>query len=100
MWSILFGQVNYFWDFARTHLALLLARVLLTFGIGIGTYNVLLPDIVTYIQSFLDALPPNVIAYLGALKFDVCLTIVFSAYAAKLGTKIKPFHLGTGGGGG
>lgn len=93
MWEIIKNWVGFWFDTMRELGPALAARVMVGMGIGLASYNVLLPELVQYIQQFLWDLPDAWIQLLGILKIDVCLTILFSAMATKLGTKVQPIRL-------
>ena len=57
-------------------------RLLLSLGIGFMTYNVVLPNIISFIVNKISLLPPVAYQTLGILRFDICVTIIVSAYAA------------------
>lgn len=58
-------------------------RLLLSLGIGWATYTVVLPNLLGFIFQKIQALPPTAYQTLGILQFDICVTIIVSAYAAK-----------------
>ena len=71
----------------------LVARILAAMGIGYGVYALALPAFVTFMQSYLSGLDPWIVQLLGALHVDNFLTMVFSAWAAKLGIKVQAIKL-------
>lgn len=58
-------------------------KFMLALGIGFGTYFVVLPNLLQFINTKISALPPVASQTLGMLQFDVCVTIIVSAYVAK-----------------
>jgi hypothetical protein len=94
MFDYLQRAVGYFFDLARGLLAGIVGRVLGTLGIGFASYSLLLPSIVAFIQQHLNALTPQQQALAGAIHIDVFCTMVFSALAWKLGTRVKPIRIG------
>ncbi len=60
-----------------------LVKLMLSLGIGFGTYFVVLPNLLQFINDKVAALPPVASQTLGILQFDVCVTIIVSAYVAK-----------------
>lgn len=94
-WTYVTKAVGYF--FGRVVLLgpMLIVRVLFGMGVGLGTYTVVLPELVSFLQQFLNSMPQGMIDMLGAMKVDVALTIIFSAYSAKLGVKLQAVKLNT-----
>jgi len=72
LYSILSGVIGSF-----------LVRLLLTLGIGFTTYTVVLPNLISFMTSQIASLPPVASQTLGVLRFDICFTIIVSAYAAR-----------------
>ena len=60
-----------------------LVRLLLSLGIGFTTYFVVLPNLLQFIEDQIAALPQVAVQTLGILRFDICVTIIVSAYVAK-----------------
>lgn len=73
---------------ARQYLPGLIGRVLLAFGIGLTTYNVVLPALKGLFQEKLNALPPVVQAYAGAIGIDVVFVMILSAFAANRAQRV------------
>ena len=62
-------------------------RALIALGIGYVSYagiNALLGWIKTQIITYLTGAPATVVAIMGLLKIDVAVSILFSAFAARL----------------
>lgn len=62
-------------------------RALIALGIGYVSYtgiNALLGWIKSQVISYLVGAPATVVAIMGLLKIDVALSIIFSAFAARL----------------
>lgn len=66
----------------------LIARAFVALGIGYGTYNFVMPQFVSMVAGQLGNVPGPMLAVLGAAKVDVAVTIIFSAVAARLATRI------------
>lgn len=58
-------------------------RLLSTIGIGFTTYFIALPNLLNYMRNQINALPVDALQVLGILRFDIAITIVASAYAAR-----------------
>lgn len=71
----------------RTYLPAIIGRVLLALGIGLAVKEVAIPSMLALINTYLVALPSVFLAYFGALKIDVCISLILSAYAAKAAQK-------------
>lgn len=95
MQDIIIKFCGFFFNALRGFLPGIVGKVISTLGIGMATYSYILPQVVDFIQTFLNSMPQEAINLLGALRVDIALTIVFSAYATKLGTKITPIKLET-----
>lgn len=93
MWDLITNAVAYFFTRIVTLGPWLIARVLAAMGIGYGVYAVALPLFVDFVSQFLSSQDPWVIELMGALKIDVFLTLIFSAYAAKLGIRVRTIKL-------
>lgn len=98
MWSLITNAVKLFFTQAFALGPVLIFRVLAGIGIGYGTYTFGLPYMVDFVSGYLNSLPGWAIELLGALKVDVFLTIIFSAYAAKLGIRVRAIKLDAQGG--
>lgn len=66
----------------------LIGRVLMAMGIGYATYNFAMPEFLAMAQSAMGSLPANAIAIMAAIKADVAITIIFSAIAARMASRI------------
>lgn len=66
-----------------------LAQALIALGIGLVSYNFVMPEIVALIQAQLSGVPPEVYAVLALTKFDVAITIILSAVAANLSMRVS-----------
>lgn len=97
IWGIITSAIKAFFTNALALGPVLIFRILTSLGIGYGVYSFGLPYMVGFVQDYLNSLPAWAIQLLGALKVDVVLTITFSAYAAKLGTRVKAIKLDTQG---
>lgn len=67
--------------------ASLTGRVLLALGIGYVAYSgmdVLLDTLQGQVQAYIGGAPSDVLAILSLLKVDSSVSIIFSAYAARL----------------
>ena len=65
----------------------IVGRVLIALGIGYISYtgiNALLTLIKSQVVSYLVGAPGTVVAIMGLLKIDVAVSIIFSAFAARL----------------
>lgn len=98
MWSLITNAVKLFFTQALALGPVLIYRILAGIGIGYGVYSFALPFMVGFVQGYLNSLEPWAVQLLGALKVDVFLTLIFSAYAAKLGIRVKAIKLDTQGG--
>ncbi|WP_408953707.1 DUF2523 family protein [Lysobacter sp. Hz 25] len=67
----------------RTYLPGIIGRVLLMLGIGVAMKEVAFPALIQIIQTKVMTLPPLFVAYFGALKLDIAITLILSAMAAK-----------------
>jgi uncharacterized membrane protein required for colicin V production len=94
MLDMLKGIVGFFFDHLRGLLAGIVGRVMVTLGIGLASYTAILPHVVEFVQNYVYSLDASTQALLGALHFDVFLTMIFSALATKMGTKVKPIRVG------
>lgn len=93
-WELVKNGIGFFWDKARVILPLLIGRVLLTLGIGGMVYTMLLPELVDFVQQYLNTMSQPMIDMFNALRIDQALTLLFSASAAKVGTRVAPIRLG------
>jgi len=93
MWTIITKTIGYFLERVVLLGPTLLYRVLFGMGIGYGVYQLALPVMVNFVQQYLSGLPGWATGLLGALHVDDVLTLIFSAYAAKLGIKVRAIKL-------
>lgn len=94
IWGLISGSVGKFFDMARSLAAGIVGRIFATAGVGLASYNVLLPQVVDFVQQYLNGLPPGILEMMAALRLDQALTLIFSALAVKMGTKVKPIRIG------
>lgn len=93
MWTLITNAIKLFFSQAVSLGPVLIFRILTGIGIGYGTYTFGLPYMVGFVQGYLNDLPGWAVQLLGALKVDIALTTIFSAYAAKLGIRVKAIKL-------
>jgi hypothetical protein len=98
MWTLITNAIKLLYAQGLALGPVLIYRILTGIGIGYGVYSFALPYMVGFVQSYLNSLEPWAVQLLGALKVDVGLTIIFSAYAAKLGIRVRAIKLDTQGG--
>jgi hypothetical protein len=79
---------KWIWAGLAVSMSGLIGRAFVALGIGYGTYNFLMPDFVAFVQGQLGGLPGNMVAVLAAAKVDVAVTIIFSAVATKLASRL------------
>lgn len=65
------------------------AQALLALGIGLVAYNFAMPEFLGLIQSQTNSLPPDVYAVIALTKVDVAITIILSAVAANMATRVS-----------
>lgn len=94
IWGFHKALVGFFFDTLRTLLAPLVGRVMVTLGIGFMSYSMLLPELVSFVQQFLNDMSPDMVAVLGAIKVDKGLTLCFSAIGVRMGMKVSAIRLG------
>ena len=63
-------------------------RLLAGLGIGFLSFTVVLPALSSFVQSYFSDLPPEIFQMVGILRVDQCLTLLFSAAAARIATKV------------
>lgn len=63
-------------------------RFLVAIGLGFLTFNVALPEIYSFIQSYFAQMPAEVVNMIGVLRLDIAMTLVLSAAATKAVYKI------------
>lgn len=98
MWELITKSIGFFWERAAVLGSVLVFRVATALGIGYGTYSLLLPQMVDFVQGYLTGLPLWAVQLLGSLRVDEGLTLLFSAYAAKVGIRVRAIRLDTTGG--
>lgn len=59
-------------------------RILTALGLGFVTFNVAMPNLLNFIQSYFGQLPANILNVVGVLRLDIAITIILSAAAAKV----------------
>lgn len=64
------------------------AHILLALGIGLVSYNFVMPEFIALIQQQTNALPPDVYAVIALTKVDVAITIILSAVGANLAGRV------------
>ena len=63
-------------------------RVLIGLGLGFLSFTVALPTFYSYLNSFFQTLPPEILQVIGLLRIDIAITLILSALAARLVYKI------------
>lgn len=66
----------------------LIGRIFVAMGIGYGTYNFVMPSFVNMIQGQLSGLPGTILQVIAAAKVDVAVTIIFSAIAVRMASRV------------
>lgn len=64
------------------------AQALLALGIGLVAYNFAMPEFIGLIESQTNQLPPDVYAVIALTKVDVAITIILSAVAANMASRV------------
>lgn len=82
------------WD----SLGRLVLRIFTGVGIGLFAYNFAGPVLVNRVAQPLLALPPDLYNFVAMTKLDVAITIVMSAYAARLIDTVRVRRRGQTGG--
>lgn len=72
----------------RAYLPGIVGRVLLALGIGFVTHTLAMPALLGMIQTRASGMPALLLAYFGACGFDVAITIILSALAARASQKV------------
>lgn len=79
----------------RTYLPGIAGRVLLALGIGFATHTLAMPALLGMLQARAAGLPAVLLQYFGALGFDVAITIILSALAARAAQRALLTKLGS-----
>lgn len=66
-----------------------LVTVLTSLAVGIVSYTVVLPNLMTLVQSYFTTLPPQILQTLGYFKLDVFISLVLSGASAGLTGKMS-----------
>lgn len=66
----------------RQYLPGILGRVLIAFGLTMAVNEVGLPALRSFVQGYMGGLPSVLLAYAGAIKFDVAITMILSTVVA------------------
>lgn len=69
-------------------------NVLMSLGIGYATYSLAIPTFVQMIHNQMGNLPGEIVQVLALAKVDVAITIIFSAVAFRLSSRIALRRLG------
>lgn len=64
-------------------------QIFIGLGVGFLSYTVVLPNLYSFIQQNFNNLPPVIMNVVGILRVDICITIILSAAAAKLATRVN-----------
>ena len=60
----------------------LVGRLLLAIGIGFATQKLAMPALMGFVQAKVSGMPQLIVSYFGALRLDVCISIVLSSILA------------------
>jgi hypothetical protein len=63
------------------------ARILAAFGLTWVNYKYVLPDVKSFIADKASDLPATVIGIFGASGIDIFMTLIISAYVARIGAR-------------
>jgi len=63
-------------------------RIITAIGIGVVSYTVVLPNFYSYISGLFSDLPLMFFQMAGLMRIDICVTLVLSAYAARMTYKV------------
>lgn len=93
MWQFVTDAIGAFFNSLRGLLPGIVGRVMLALGVGVSSYQFLMPEILTWIQGYFNALGPDALAMLGALNVDKAFNLIISAIAVKFSMKLTPIRL-------
>lgn len=68
--------------------ATIVGKVLATFGLTMISLGALLPSLKAFVLQYVNILPAEVIGFLGYLNVGVSMSMIFSALAVRLATKV------------
>lgn len=80
--AIIMALVSALLGALRQYLPGLIGRVLLTFGLTLAVNEIGLPALKAMVQQYMGGLPSVVLAYAGAIKFDVAVSMILSTVVA------------------
>lgn len=63
-------------------------KVLATFGLSIVTFEALLPSLKGFVTSFASGLPPEIMAFIGAIRLGVAMSMILSALTVRLAWRV------------
>lgn len=66
----------------------IVTRVLAAFGLSLVTFKSILPSLKAFLLNYVQLLPPKVLAFLGAIGFDVAMTMILSALVVRMAHRV------------
>lgn len=69
-------------------MASIVSRVLGAFGLTVVSMNAILPNLKTWLQQYVTALPESVLQFASAIGLDVFFTMILSALTVRMAFKV------------
>jgi hypothetical protein len=84
--TALISLMGALWKIISLALSIGIGSLAATLGVGFITYTgfgILLDEIYSQFVTYFTALPTEILQIMGLMKLDICLNIIFSAYATR-----------------
>lgn len=93
MWTFFTDLIGAFFNSLRGLLPGIVGRVMIALGIGVTSYTFLIPEALSWIQSYFNTLSSESLQLLGYINVDRAFNLVISAVAMKFSMKLTPIRL-------
>ncbi|HHA2385815.1 DUF2523 family protein [Stenotrophomonas maltophilia] len=90
IWEWITRGVNLVWTVLFGGIGRIVTKTLSTAGITLVSVNQLLPVLKTTIANYVGSLPDTAHNFLGAVGFDVFMTMILSALSVRFAFKLIP----------
>ncbi|WP_295964356.1 DUF2523 family protein [uncultured Xanthomonas sp.] len=83
IWDWIRRAVGYLWTVFFSGIGRIVSKITATFGVTLVSVNALLPNLKAFITNYVSALPGWAQNFLGAVGFDVFVTMIISALSVR-----------------
>ncbi|APR11032.1 DUF2523 domain-containing protein [Xanthomonas citri pv. citri] len=90
VWDWIRRGVGLLWEVFFSGIGRIVSKITASFGVTLVSVNALLPNLKTFITTYVGALPDWAQNFLGAVGFDIFITMIISALSVRFMFKVIP----------